>query len=66
MLMPVTTPVVAFIVATAPSLLLHTPPVVAELSALVLPPHNVRLPVIDAGLAVTVAIVVERQPNGRL
>jgi len=58
---PVTVPV-PVIVALAVALLLHVPPVVASVSTDVVPGHNVVVPVIDGGNAVTVTVVVTGQP----
>ena len=63
--MPVTTPVLLPIVATAPSVLVHTPPEVADASAEVAPTHIVGVPVITAGTKPTVITAVVRQPVGR-
>jgi hypothetical protein len=60
--MPVTTPVTAFMVATDSSLLLHSPPVVAELKATLLPAQIVRGPVMVAGVAPVVTVIVLKQP----
>jgi hypothetical protein len=61
----VTNPVPAFILATAALLLLHTPPIVAEARADVLPLQILRLPVIAAGAAPTVRTSVVIQPVDR-
>jgi len=66
MLTPVATPVVGLIVQIAVLLLLHTPPVVALLKVLVLPPQPVVVPVIAAtvGNAFTViTLVAEAEPQ---
>ncbi len=42
--------------------LLHTPPGVAELSEVVLPAHSIPVPVITAGVVLTVTILVALQP----
>ena len=59
---PVTTPVAEFTVATAVVLLLHTPPVVVLLRAVVPPIHAVRVPVTEAGRLFTVATAYALQP----
>ena len=60
LLMPVSTPVVE-IVPTAPLTLLHVPPVLASVSAVVSPLHTARVPVIIAGCRSTVTMVVAAQ-----
>ena len=59
--MPVTTPEV-FTVPTTVLVLLHTPPTVASVNAVVAPPaHTIAVPVIDAGVTgngLTVTIFV--------
>lgn len=60
---PVTVPVTEPTVATATVLLLHTPPVVAELSVVADPAHTLVVPVIAAGIALTVTVVVVLQPD---
>lgn len=62
---PLTTPVDAPIVATAVLLLAHVPPATAQLSVVVVPVHNVVLPVI-AGRAVTLTVVDLPQPVGSI
>ena len=61
MLTPDTTPVPATTVATAPSLLLHTPPLIAVLSVVVHTSHTVRVPAIELGAADIVTTAVTRQ-----
>lgn len=61
--LPVTTPVVDPIEALA-LLLLHVPPVVASLRAVVLPMHTFVVPVMAAGSALTVTVVVTAHPKG--
>lgn len=55
---PVTTPLSAFIVATAGVPLLQVPPVVAELSVTVEPAHTLKVPVISAGKAFTTIVTL--------
>jgi hypothetical protein len=65
-LTPVATPVEAFMVQIAVLLLLHTPPVVALLKVLVLPPQPVVVPEMAAtvGNAFTViTLVAEAEPQ---
>lgn len=62
----VTTPVVLLTVATDAVLLLQVPPVVASLSVVVVPGHNVRLPLIAAGDGLTVSTDDVRQPDGKV
>ncbi len=59
---PVTTPVPDTTVVTASSLLLHVPPVVADVRAVVLPAQSVSVPPIAAGVATTVTVDIVRQP----
>jgi hypothetical protein len=59
---PATTPVTASIVATDSSLLLHSPPVVAELNDAVLPAHIAIGPAIAAGVAPVVTVIELKQP----
>ena len=58
--MPVSTPVVEM-VPVAPVTLVHVPPVVASVSAVVSPLHTDSAPVIIAGCRSTVTIVVAAQ-----
>ncbi len=60
-LTPDTTPVPATTVATAPSLLLHTPPLTAVLSVVVHTSHTVSVPAIELGAADIVTTAVTRQ-----
>lgn len=60
--MPVTTPLPDTEAVNA-SLLLHTPPVVVELSVVVEPRHIVGVPVIAFGNALTVTTIVLLQPT---
>ena len=61
---PVTTPVEPMTVAWLVVPLVHVPPPVAELSDVVLPTQTLAVPVMAAGLAltVTVAVAVHRPP----
>lgn len=59
---PVTVP--ATTVATVVLLLLHTPPVVVSVRAVVSPAHILLVPLIAAGLGFTVNEVVVIQPVG--
>jgi len=52
------------VVATVASELLHVPPVVAELSVVVLPEQRTVVPVIAAGIDPTVTILVTKHPPG--
>jgi len=58
---PVTTPP-AVIVATAGVALLHVPPPVASLNVVVDPSHTFNVPVIAAGIGLTVTVLVTKQP----
>jgi len=58
---PVTTPA-PLIVATEVGVLLHTPPVVASLSVIVVPLHNDVAPMMPAAPAFTVTVAVTVQP----
>jgi hypothetical protein len=49
-------------VATTPVAELHTPPVDVSLNVAVAPAHILAVPVIPAGIALTVSIVVTVQP----
>ena len=60
--MPATTPVLAFTVPTPVLLLLHVPPDVLLLNAVVLPTHTLAVPPIAPGIAYTVATAVAKQP----
>lgn len=62
---PVTTPV-ASTVATARLLLLHVPPGVLLLSAVVSPGHTVSVPVVTGARGLTVIVVVAIQPVGNI
>jgi len=55
---PVTTPVADPTVATAVLLLLHVPPTVAHARGVETPTHTVAVPVIAAGVALTVITFV--------
>lgn len=57
-------PVVEPTVACDGLLLVHIPPDVAELSVVVTPVHTVVVPVIVAGSAFTVIVLVARAPHG--
>lgn len=59
---PVTTPVVGSTVALPVLLLLHTPPVVASLSAMVDPLHAVVGPVIAGSVFTVIAMPTEHPP----
>lgn len=59
---PYTTPVADPIVAIAGALLLHVTPDVASLSVVFCPIHKDVAPVIGAGIAFTVTILVAMQP----
>ena len=58
---PVTIPVDEPTVAIPVALLLHVPPVVASVKAVVSPEHTFIVPVIDAGngFMVTIAVVIQ-------
>ena len=58
-----TVPFAGSIVATLLLLLLHVPPVVASLKIVVMPAHNILLPVIGI-IGFTVTVVVTKQPEG--
>jgi hypothetical protein len=59
---PVTTPVPE-IVATVGVPLIHTPPVVALASVVVLPVHTVKVPVMGNGLGLTLTVIeTEHEP----
>jgi len=62
---PVTTPP-AVIVATAGDALLHVPPAVALLNAVVEPTHTLVVPAMAAGSGLTVTVVVTAQPVGKV
>ena len=49
-------------VATDEGVLLHVPPVVVSVSTVVAPAHNVVTPLIAAGEAVTVSVLVTVHP----
>jgi hypothetical protein len=59
---PVAMPVPASIVALVVLLLIHVPPVVAWVSAVVAPGHTVSVPDMLASAAFTVAFVTLKQP----
>ena len=59
--MPVTSPVDDPTVATEVLLLLHTPPLVASLSAVVNPTQTAAVPVIGTGVGLTVTVVPTAQ-----
>ena len=59
---PVTVPEVEPIIATAVLLLLHTPPLVAYVNAVVKPKHTLVVPPIAAGFGLTVKLVTAKQP----
>ena len=59
---PQTMPVVLPAVATAVLLLAHVPPVVALVRVTQLPTHIVNVPVMAAGMGLTVMVVVVKQP----
>ena len=59
-LTPDTTPVAAPTVATAPLLLLHTPPLTAVLNVVVHASHTVSVPAIELGAADMVTTAVTR------
>ena len=59
---PVTTPLLVPTAATKELLLLHTPPVVMSFRAVVEPTHTFRVPVIAAGVGLTVIILVTAHP----
>ena len=61
-LSPFTNPVPEFMVAIEVLVLLHTPPEVAELSEVVFPAHIIPVPVITAGVVLTVTILLALQP----
>ena len=61
---PVTIPVLAPTDAVPVLLLLHVPPVVAELSVVTAPVHTVDAPDIAAGNGLTVTTAITRQPVG--
>jgi hypothetical protein len=54
------------VVAIAAFELLHEPPLVVELNVVELPLHNVRLPVMAAGIVPTVTTIVLAQPEGNV
>ena len=58
--MPLTVP--PDTVATDEGVLLHVPPVVVSVSTVVAPAHNVVTPLIAAGEAVTVSVLVTVHP----
>ena len=62
-LTPVTTPDPLTLTLPAPAL--HMPPVVASLSVVVAPAHRLPAPVMAAGDALTVMVVVAVQPLPR-
>jgi hypothetical protein len=59
---PVTTPFELPTVATVLLAEIHDPPVVVLVSVVVPPRHNVVVPPIAAGVALTVTTFVDRQP----
>ena len=59
---PVTTPVPEFTVATALLSLVHTPPLTALVSAVVVPGQARKLPPITDGNGNVVKVVVRKQP----
>jgi ADP-dependent phosphofructokinase/glucokinase len=61
---PVTTPEEVPTVATEGSLLVQEIPGVAQLNTVVLPTHTVVMPVIGAGIGLTVTTAVFIQPVG--
>jgi hypothetical protein len=61
---PVTTPVVAPMVAIAGLLLLQVAPTVVVLNVVVLPTHTLVVPVIGPGNGLTVTVAVVMQPDG--
>jgi hypothetical protein len=63
---PVTTPVAAFTGATVTLLLLHVPPVVALLNAVVKPTQTLSVPLIAAGNPLTVTTAFMVQPVGNV
>ncbi len=60
--MPVTMPVEEPIVAIVVVLLLHVPPAIGLLSAVVPPGHTLAVPVMAGGGGITVTVVVIAQP----
>lgn len=60
--MPLTTPVVDPTLAMVVAPLVHVPPVVMLLSVVVCPAHKVILPVIAAGIALTLIVLNTAQP----
>jgi hypothetical protein len=63
---PVKNPLTGLIVAMVVFALLHIPPALASLKVVVRPWHTIVLPVITAGSALTVTVVVEAQPVGKV
>jgi len=61
---PVTVPEIGPIVATPALLLAHVPPDDVLLNVVVAPTQTDAVPVIAAGKALTVAVVLEEQPDG--
>lgn len=61
-LMPATAPSVAPTVAVVASLLLHVPPVVVLLKVVTEPSQTLAVPVMPAGIAITVTVAVVLQP----
>jgi hypothetical protein len=59
---PVTTPVVGFTVAADVFRLTHTPPGVVVLSVVVAKRHRLSVPVIGAGVRLTVTTAIVLQP----
>jgi hypothetical protein len=62
----VNTPVDADMVPTAEADELHVPPPGDEVSAVVLPTHAVKVPVIVAGAELIVTDLIDRQPEGSI
>lgn len=63
MAMPVAMPVIESTTATAEVPLLHVPPVIASLNAVVEPTQTFKSPVIAAGVGLTVTVIVAKQPK---
>jgi len=63
---PVTSPELEPIEATAITLLLQVPPIVASLKTVVVPAHMVVFPVMAAGNGFTVTVTVRIQPVGNV
>ena len=60
---PITTPVTLSVMAIVPGILLHTPPAVGSLIAVVSPTHKLPEPLTGNGNGFTVTIAVAAQPD---